>query len=222
MKRRCTSRRSCCDARRRRRWAPSISSCGWRICCSRRCRCSSASTSAPLSTAWQVSTSAATASSWAGRHSTRSATLTRNLSIGRRSQVGIGCHFSLNAPVTIGDNVVFGHYVRIITDTHEIGPGRRRCGERVPLPVTIGDGVWIASDVTILPGVIVGAGSVVAAARSSPVTSRRTVSYAACLPKYCANCPTWRTHGRGRRSFERSRCGDERQRALNRRRNTIR
>ena len=85
-----------------------------------------------------------------------------NLSIGRRSQVGIGCHFSLNAPVTIGDNVIFGHYVRIITDTHVIGPGHRRCGERVPLPVSIEDGVWVASDVTILPGVTIGAGSVVA------------------------------------------------------------
>ena len=85
-----------------------------------------------------------------------------NLTIGRRSQVGIGCHFSLNAPVTIGDNVIFGHYVRIITDTHVIGPGRRRCGERIPLPVTIEDGVWVASDVTVLPGVVIGAGSVIA------------------------------------------------------------
>jgi len=85
-----------------------------------------------------------------------------NLSIGRRSQIGIGCHFSLNAPVTIGDNVIFGHYVRVITDTHVIGPGHRRCGERIPMPVSIGDGVWVASDVTILPGVTIGAGSVVA------------------------------------------------------------
>lgn len=85
-----------------------------------------------------------------------------NLRIGRRSQIGIGCHFSLNASVTIGDNVVFGHYVRIITDKHAIGPAHRRCGERIPLPVAIEDGVWIASDVTILPGVTIGAGSVVA------------------------------------------------------------
>jgi acetyltransferase-like isoleucine patch superfamily enzyme len=85
-----------------------------------------------------------------------------NLTIGRRSQVGIGCHFSLNAPVTIGDNVIFGHYVRIITDTHAIGSGYRRCGARVSIPVTIHDGAWIASDVTVLPGVTIGAGSVIA------------------------------------------------------------
>lgn len=86
-----------------------------------------------------------------------------NLRIGSRSQLGIGCHVSLNAPVTIGDNVIFGHYVRILTDTHALGPSRRRCGKRIPLPVVIEDGAWIASNVTLLPGVRVGKGSVVAA-----------------------------------------------------------
>jgi maltose O-acetyltransferase len=98
-----------------------------------------------------------------------------NFRMGRRSQVGIGCHFSLNAPVDIGDNVVFGHYVRIITDTHELGPAMRRCGERQPLPVRIEDGVWIASNVTVLPGVTIGSGSVVASGavvtRSVPANS---------------------------------------------------
>ncbi len=84
-----------------------------------------------------------------------------NLTVGRRSQVGIGCHISLNAPVTIGDDVIFGHYVRIITDTHLVGPSRRRCGERVPLPVVIEDGVWLASNTTVLPGVTIGRGSIV-------------------------------------------------------------
>lgn len=85
-----------------------------------------------------------------------------NLRIGRRSQVGIGCHFSLNSSVTIGNNVILGHYARIITDTHAIGPAGRRCGERLPQPVMIEDGVWVASNVMILPGVTVGAGSVIA------------------------------------------------------------
>lgn len=92
-----------------------------------------------------------------------------NLRIGQRSQVGIGCHFSLNAPVTVGDDVVFGHYVRIITDTHELGPSIRRCGERIPLPVVVEDGVWLASNVVLLPGVTIGRGSVVA---SGAVVSR--------------------------------------------------
>jgi len=85
------------------------------------------------------------------------------LILSRRVQIGIGCHFSLNGTVTLGDNVVLGHYVRILTDTHLLGPEARRCGERVALPVTVEDGVWIASNVTILPGVTIGRGSVVAA-----------------------------------------------------------
>lgn len=93
----------------------------------------------------------------------------QNLRIGRRSQVGIGCHFSLNAPVSIGDDVIFGHYVRILTDTHTLGPSIRRCGERVARPVVIEDGVWLASNVVLLPGVTVGRGSVVA---SGAVVSR--------------------------------------------------
>lgn len=85
------------------------------------------------------------------------------LILGRRVQIGIGCHFSLNSTVTLGDDVVFGHYVRILTDTHLLGPEARRCGERVAFPVTVEDGVWVASNVTILPGVTIGRGSVVAA-----------------------------------------------------------
>ncbi len=92
-----------------------------------------------------------------------------NLRIGQRSQVGIGCHFSLNAPVTVGNDVVFGHYVRIITDNHSLGPSIRRCGERIPLPVVVEDGVWLASNVVLLPGVTIGRGSVVA---SGAVVSR--------------------------------------------------
>jgi acetyltransferase-like isoleucine patch superfamily enzyme len=51
----------------------------------------------------------------------------------------------------------------------------RRCGERQPLPVRIEDGVWIASNVTVLPGVTIGSGSVVASGavvtRSVPANS---------------------------------------------------
>ena len=53
--------------------------------------------------------------------------------------------------------------VIIITDDHEIGPPWHRCGDRVARPVVIEDGVWIGARVTLLPGVTIGRGSVVAA-----------------------------------------------------------
>ncbi|MEU1972517.1 DapH/DapD/GlmU-related protein [Microbacterium sp. NPDC019599] len=64
---------------------------------------------------------------------------------------------------TIGDRVNIGPFVKLITDTHEIGPARRRAGTVRHDPITIGDGVWIGAAATILAGVTVGPGAVVAA-----------------------------------------------------------
>jgi maltose O-acetyltransferase len=73
------------------------------------------------------------------------------------------CAINLDAPVTIGDRVHLGNDVLIITVSHEIGPPEHRCGEISRGPVTIQDGAWIAARVTLLPGITVGAGSVVTA-----------------------------------------------------------
>lgn len=56
-----------------------------------------------------------------------------------------------------------GPFVRIITDTHEIGSAARRAGPVEFKPVVIGDGVWIGAAVTILGGLSIGSGAVVAA-----------------------------------------------------------
>jgi maltose O-acetyltransferase len=83
--------------------------------------------------------------------------------------IGPGCyltgplHVDLSAPVTIGARVYMGYDVELLTVGHAIGGPAQRCGERVYAPIEIGDGVWIASRVVILPGVRIGAGSVVAA-----------------------------------------------------------
>lgn len=84
-------------------------------------------------------------------------------SIGDGSTMSFHCRLSVNAPVAIGRNVVVGPGVTILTDRHEIGPPEMRCGRRQPAPVRIGDGAWIAANVTILPGVTIGPGSVVGA-----------------------------------------------------------
>jgi len=70
-------------------------------------------------------------------------------------------HVDLGAPVRIGDRVHLGHHVALLTVSHEIGPSEERCGGHQCLPVTIEDGAWLGSRVTILPGVTVGAGAVV-------------------------------------------------------------
>lgn len=90
----------------------------------------------------------------------------RNLVTGRNVWISPRCSFDLSATITLGDDVSLGHDVVIITADHEIGPTRRRCGPLAPRPVRIGAGAWIGARTTILPGVVIGAGSVVAGGSS--------------------------------------------------------
>lgn len=64
---------------------------------------------------------------------------------------------------TIGDRVNIGPFVRVITDTHDIGPATRRAGRVRHAPIAIGDGTWIGAGATIVGGVTIGSGCVVAA-----------------------------------------------------------
>lgn len=65
--------------------------------------------------------------------------------------------------VSIGTNVFIGPRVTILTVSHELGPSHQRAMKLIAKPVTIGNGSWIASSATILPGVSVKEGCVVAA-----------------------------------------------------------
>ncbi|MFF2390805.1 acyltransferase [Agromyces sp. NPDC058104] len=64
---------------------------------------------------------------------------------------------------SIGDRVNIGPFVRLITDTHDIGPHRKRAGAGRNDPITIGDGTWIGAGALIVGGVTIGAGAVIAA-----------------------------------------------------------
>ena len=88
---------------------------------------------------------------------------TANVTIGADSFINVGCTLDALAPITIGSHCSLGIGVRIVTSNHEIGPGSQRAGELTCAPVVIGDGCWIASGATILPGVTVGDGCVIAA-----------------------------------------------------------
>jgi len=85
----------------------------------------------------------------------------RNLTIGERCIINANVSIDTTGPVTIGNDAGIGHHVVIITADHEIGPPSSRAGALDPKPVSIGDGVWLAARVTILPGVTIGPGSVV-------------------------------------------------------------
>ena len=85
------------------------------------------------------------------------------LSIGRDCVVNDGCHFDACAMITIEDRVSIGQQVMILTNAHVIADGEKRAGPNQISPVTIGAGAWLSTRCTILPGVTVGEGAVVAA-----------------------------------------------------------
>ena len=52
--------------------------------------------------------------------------------------------------------------VHFVTSSHEIGDTYKRASNNISKPIVIGDGCWIGCDVTVLPGSIIGSGTVVA------------------------------------------------------------
>jgi maltose O-acetyltransferase len=66
--------------------------------------------------------------------------------------------------ITIGDYVSFGHNCMVLTGYHDkYLKGETRQNKILSKPVTIKDGVWIASGVIICPGVTIGENSVIGA-----------------------------------------------------------
>ena len=85
----------------------------------------------------------------------------KNIYIGKNVFINCGCHFQDHGGVNIGDNVLVGSNVVFAT----IHPGQKPedRSSNYPAPIHIGNGVWIGSHATILPGVTVGDNAVIAA-----------------------------------------------------------
>lgn len=85
----------------------------------------------------------------------------RNTHLGRNVFLNMGCTFQDQGGISIGDRALLGHNTFIATLNHAMDPAHR--ADMIPAPVTIGSDVWIGSNSTILPGVTIGDGAVVAA-----------------------------------------------------------
>ncbi len=95
-----------------------------------------------------------------------------NIHLGNRVHLGSGSVFMCTrAPIHIGDHVMFGPNVTMITGNHRIDcVGRYMTditdAEKLPendIPIVLEGDNWIGASVTILKGVTIGEGAVVAA-----------------------------------------------------------
>lgn len=85
------------------------------------------------------------------------------ISIGSGSGLGVNC--MVHGPLSIGDNVMMGPDVVILTHTHNIDRSdipMGKQGSRIA-KVTIGNDVWIGMRSIIMPGVNIGNGAVIGA-----------------------------------------------------------
>jgi maltose O-acetyltransferase len=89
--------------------------------------------------------------------------MAKMLSIDAGSRINAPFYAELNAPIVIGKRVSIGHNVVFITTDHDMGDSLERSGASKFAGIAIEDGAWVGACVTILPGVTIGRGSVVAA-----------------------------------------------------------
>ena len=86
-----------------------------------------------------------------------------NIRMGARCFANAGLVALDVAPIVIGDHVQLGPNVQLLTPTHPIDPDLRRAGWEAAEPIAIGDNAWLGGGVIVLPGVTIGADTVVGA-----------------------------------------------------------
>ena len=83
-----------------------------------------------------------------------------NTHVGAGTFINAGCRFQDQGGIYIGERALIGHNA-VIALNHNMDPARR--ANLLPAPVRIGDDAWLGANVTVLPGVTIGNGAVIAA-----------------------------------------------------------
>jgi maltose O-acetyltransferase len=86
-----------------------------------------------------------------------------NIQLGHKVFFNFNCVVLDVAPVTIGNNTLFGPSVQIYTATHPLDAGERRRGLQAGQPISVGDDVWVGGGPILCPGVTIGDWSVIGA-----------------------------------------------------------
>jgi maltose O-acetyltransferase len=116
----------------------------------------------------------------------------RDVKIGANSFVNIFCFLDGCAPISIGDSVHLGPYVKLLTGTHTINPGvlrRNGISEDLFLPIAIKRGAWIGMGTIIMPGVTIEEGCVIGAGAVVTRSTEPNGLYVGCPAKRIKDLP---------------------------------
>lgn len=86
-----------------------------------------------------------------------------NVRIGAGTFVNYDCVLLDVAPITIGASCQIATRVQLLTATHPVDPVVRRAGWESGAPIELGDNVWLGGGAIVLPGITIGADTVVGA-----------------------------------------------------------
>lgn len=87
----------------------------------------------------------------------------KNIKLGKNVFVNINNYFMDGASIEIGDHVFIGPSCGFYTANHPLNYTRRNQGLEKALPIKVGNNCWFGANVSVMPGVTIGAGCVIAA-----------------------------------------------------------
>lgn len=86
-----------------------------------------------------------------------------NIQLGKEIFINSNCYFMDCANITIGDHVFMGPSCGLYTASHPLDVEHRNMGLEKATPIVIEENVWLGGNVVVLPGVTIGANSVIGA-----------------------------------------------------------
>lgn len=114
--------------------------------------------------------------------------------LGEGVYINVNGFFDGSAKITVGEGVRFGPHVKILTGTHIYRNNvMRRSMEDgiIAAPVSIGRGCWLGIGVTVMPGVKIAEGCVIAAGSLVLKDTRPNGLYAGVPAKRLKDLPTF-------------------------------
>ena len=86
-----------------------------------------------------------------------------NIKMGKNVFVNTNCYIMDCAEIEIGDNVFIGPFCGFYTASHPMTYAHRNSYEEKATPIKIGSNCWFGANVSVMPGVTIGSGCVIAA-----------------------------------------------------------